>query len=42
MQFLFWLAAALGVFGIIYTVSGLVRLNDYFYEVYEYDRDPYS
>ena len=42
MQFIFWTAAFVGVVGIIYTAYELVRLNDYFYEVYGSDRDPYS
>lgn len=42
MQFIFWAAVFIGAFGIIYTAYELVRLNDYFYEVYGYDRDPYS
>ncbi|SFD33553.1 hypothetical protein [Ruminococcus albus] len=42
MQFIYWAALFVGLAGILYTVYGLVRLNDYFYEVYAYDRDPYS
>ena len=42
MQFMFWAAVFVGAVGILYTAYGLVRLNDYFYEVYGYDRDPYS
>ena len=42
MQFIFWTVALIGMAGIIYTAYGLVRLNDFFYEVYGYDRDPYS
>lgn len=42
MQFMFWAAVFVGAVGILYTIYGLVRLTDYFYEVYGYDRDPYS
>ncbi|ADU24313.1 hypothetical protein [Ruminococcus albus] len=42
MQFMSWAAVFAGAAGIIYTICVLVRLNDYFYEVYAYDRDPYS
>lgn len=42
MQFVFYAAVVLGLAGIIYTACGLVRLNEYFNEVYGYDRDPYS
>ena len=42
MQFIFWAAVFIGAMGIIYTAYGLVRLNDYFYEVYGYDRNSHT
>ena len=41
-QILFAVIAFTGFAGVAYTVYGLIKLNDYFYEVYEYDRDPHT
>ena len=42
MSFILWLAVCVGVAGIGYTSYGLVRLTDYFNEVYGYDRNSHT
>ena len=42
MSFILWLAVCVGVAGIGYTAYGLVRLTDYFNEVYGYDRNSHT
>lgn len=42
MSFILWLAVFIGIMSIGYTAYGLVKLTDYFNEVYGYDRDSHT